>query len=89
MRKVWTPDQSQYERNPNGAIILDGVEVAHTVQCCHCNKHYVSVKGSGQIRGLCLRCGGKTCGDPGCNVCIPYERAMEQQEQAAKLGSLS
>ena len=37
-----------------GAIVLNGREIAETRQCCHCGQHYVSVKGSGKRRGFCF-----------------------------------
>ncbi len=68
---------AKLERKPSGAIMVDGVEVAHTMQCCHCGKHFISVKGSGIRRGFCLRCHKITCGDPGCDACIPAEMKLE------------
>lgn len=83
----WSPRQIkdlQFERSPSGYIIIEGQEVAHTIQCCHCNRHFVSVKGSGTIRGRCLRCNAITCGDPGCDVCIPWEKKLEAMEKVAR-----
>jgi hypothetical protein len=74
-------EDAQFEHKPNGYIIIDGVEAAHTLQCAHCGVHYVSVRGSGKIRGWCLNCNQATCGQPTCNVCVPYERKMELEEQ--------
>ena len=51
-------------RRPAGAILINGVEAAHTQQCVHCGLHWVYVPGSGKIRGYCTRCGALTCGAP-------------------------
>ena len=47
---------AKYELNPSGTILINNREVAHTKQCCHCQRHFVSVKGSGKIRGFCNGC---------------------------------
>ncbi len=60
-----------------GAVVLNGREVSDTKQCCHCGQHYVSVKGSGKIRGFCMRCMGPTCGAVSCDTCIPMEKQLE------------
>jgi hypothetical protein len=72
---------AKFEKKPSGAFIVDGVEVAHTMQCCHCGAHFVSIKGSGKIRGFCLKCMKVTCGRPECNICIPFEKKLEAIEQ--------
>ena len=71
----------KFERSPHGAFIVDGREVAHTLQCRHCGRHFVSVKGSGIKRGFCLRCVGVTCGAPGCDICVPFEKRLEYHEK--------
>lgn len=71
---------AQYERKPSGAIILDGIEVAHTVQCCHCGNHFVSIRGSKKIRGFCMLCMRRTCGAGKCDRCIPFEKKVEMVE---------
>jgi len=68
---------AQMESNPSGHIIIDGQEVAHTKQCCHCGIHFVSVKGSGKIRGYCTLCNKITCGAPACDPCVPYEAKLD------------
>ena len=70
----------QFERKPNGYIIIDGQEVAHTLQCCHCGIHFVSIRGSGKIRGKCFACNGITCGKQECDVCVPFEAKLEYEE---------
>ena len=63
-----------------GAILVDGVQVASTLQCCHCGGHFQVVKGSGRERGFCLKCGSVTCGSPECDYCIPAEARLEIME---------
>jgi hypothetical protein len=72
------------EVNPSGFIIVDGQEVAHTKQCCHCNNHFVSVKGSGKIRGRCMLCNAITCGAPACDTHVPFEKKLEVVEGTYK-----
>lgn len=67
---------TKFERKPSGAILLDGIEVAHTLQCCHCGCHYVSIKGSGIKRGFCLKCMKTTCGNHECDTCITSEQKL-------------
>lgn len=61
--------------------MVDGVEVAHTLQCPHCGGHFVSYAGSGQRRTFCLKCSGVTCGRLECDPCIPVERKLEAMEK--------
>lgn len=70
----------KFEKKPSGYFIIEGKEVGHTLQCCHCGKHFLSVKGSGKIRSFCTRCNKIACGDIPCRVCIPAERKLEYQE---------
>lgn len=76
---------AQHERKPNGTILMDGQEVANTMQCCHCGKHFVSVKGSGTLRGFCRCCMQITCGDSKCDSCIPFEQKIEEYEKGKRL----
>ena len=69
-----------FERAAHGALMLDGREVAHTLQCPHCGAHFVSVAGSGARRTFCLRCMAVTCGRPECDACVPLERKLEAME---------
>src|SRR5690242_5761214 len=66
-----------YEHKPSGYIIVDGQEIAHTKQCCHCGMHFVSRKGSGKIRGYCFSCSKITCGKPECNIHVALEKKLE------------
>lgn len=78
------PSEPQYERKASGYIIMDDgngpVETAATMQCVHCGNHFISVKGSGTVRGLCLKCYGVICG-PACSECIPFERKLDDYEK--------
>ena len=73
-----------HELKPSGFIIVDGQEVAHTKQCCHCGMHFVSVKGSGKIRGFCIGCNKTTCGSPACDTHVPNEAKLEYEEGTYK-----
>ena len=75
---------NQFENKPSGYILLDGQEVAHTKQCCHCGSHFVSIKGSGKIRGFCVGCNSITCGTPACDIHVPYEKKLEIVEGTYK-----
>lgn len=66
----------------DGAIIVDGTQVADTHQCCHCGGHFVFRKGSGTIRGFCTYCSKMTCGSAECHNCVPFEKKLEKIEKA-------
>jgi len=84
MAHIWIPgvddvqadlDQykdAQHERKPHGIIIVNGKEVATTLQCPHCGGHFVSRKGSGHRRTFCTRCMAVTCGQHECDACQPF-----------------
>lgn len=63
-----------------GGIVIDGRHVADTVQCVHCQKHWIPQRGSGRIRGWCIYCNGLICGALKCRVHIPYGTKMEYRE---------
>lgn len=79
------PD-AKFERQPSGHILVvdpdsnQQVEVAVTLQCCHCGGHFVSVRGSGVTRGFCLRCRTVTCGAQKCDQCYPFEQQLADVE---------
>jgi len=76
-------------RNPSGFILADDIEIAQTRQCGHCNTHHVCVKGSGKLRGFCMKCNSWLCGAPACIAeCRPFEQKMEAFEKG-KMGALS
>jgi hypothetical protein len=64
----------------DGYLIItgpDGTLERDTVQCAHCNKHYVVRPGSGKRRGWCTMCARATCGAQKCIPCIPFERQLD------------
>ena len=61
--------------------MIDGNIVGDTKQCVHCGGHFLSVRGSGKIRGWCLSCVGITCGGAECRQCIPFEKKLELYEK--------
>lgn len=64
----------------DGALIVDGAQIASTQMCCHCGGHFQMVKGSGKRRGFCMKCMKITCGAPECDPCIPLEARLEIME---------
>lgn len=64
-----------------GNVFTDGRETGETVQCVHCARHWIIVKGSGRVRGFCMNCGGITCGSKECNVCVPWQKKLELEEK--------
>jgi hypothetical protein len=68
-------------RKEHGGILVDGRQVASTLQCVHCNKHWVMRPGSGITRGWCLRCSGPLCGAKHCvETCVPFEALLDHAE---------
>ena len=57
------------------------MEEHDTFQCCHCNAHFMIVKGSGKIRGFCMKCMQVTCGKLECDICVPFEKKLEAIER--------
>lgn len=77
---------AKFERTgtAGGTIIVDGQEVASTLQCVHCGGHWVSMVGSGIKRGWCGNCAGPVCGEEQCmKHCVPMEKMIEQIERKA------
>ena len=68
--------QPEFVQRPSGHIIVDGQEVAHTLQCVHCGMHWVPIKGSGRLRGFCNKCSGVLCGN---DLCMRYHVPKEAQ----------
>jgi hypothetical protein len=64
-----------------GVIIVDGRQVASTKQCCHCGGHFVMEKGSGKLRGWCMKCHEITCGKIECCKCVPFEKKLDLMEK--------
>lgn len=75
------PGDPQFERKPSGFILMDDKEVASTLQCPHCQTHFISIKGSGQRRGFCTKCMRVTCGKVTCDVCYPFEKKLSDYEK--------
>ncbi len=65
----------------DGVLLLNGQQVGSTKQCCHCGKHFMMIKGSGKLRGFCLKCRKITCGCVECCTCVPYEKQIENLEK--------
>ncbi len=65
----------------DGVILIDGQQVGSTQQCCHCGKHFMMIKGSGRLRGHCMKCNKITCGEIKCCACVPYEKQIENIER--------
>lgn len=63
------------EIGPYGEITVRPIH-----SCCHCQKTWEEVKGSGRLRGYCSRCHGYVCGHPDCMVCINWEAKLENVE---------
>lgn len=69
-----------------GAIVVDGQQVAETLQCCHCGQHWERRPGSGTLRGYCMKCNSVLCGQPACmKNCKPFEKWLEEVEKADKV----
>lgn len=81
----WYKQDAGYTRKPHGSILIDGEEVANTMQCCHCDAHYILRRGSGVKRGWCRNCGQVTCGRPQCDPCVPFMRRLEEIERKGTL----
>ncbi len=56
-----------------------------TLQCVHCNAHWIVRPGSGIKRGWCLRCMGPHCGQAACWSCEPFEKKLERWEMRERL----
>lgn len=76
----------KHEMKAHGAWMVDGIEVASTLQCPHCDAHFVSLRDSRVERLWCSHCSAVTCGKPECNVCIPYMRKLEILEKSTLTG---
>jgi hypothetical protein len=64
-------------RKPAGYIridVPDGKPIEHdTLQCVHCEAHWVVQPGSGRRRGWCTKCNGPVCGQHNCWSCLPAD----------------
>ena len=73
-------------RRPAGQVLVTGppeLEMeGETLQCVHCQMHWVVEVGSGKLRGFCRNCMGPTCGKQLCmEHCIPAEKMIEEMER--------
>ena len=66
----------------HGAVVADGVQVASTHQCGHCNRHFVLVAGEA---GFCRNCMQTTCGQKCCDDCMPFEKKLDLYEKGKLL----
>jgi hypothetical protein len=73
--------EAESVRKPSGHIIVAGQEVCDTLKCCHCGHVWIPIKGSGRIRGWCMKCSGPTCGSHECNACYPFEKKLNDYEK--------
>lgn len=68
-------------RKPHGHFERTGpygeLESGDTLSCCHCRAHWEVRVGSGKTRGWCMACNAYTCGRPLCDICVPYERQLD------------
>ena len=73
--------QPEFVQKPSGYIVVDGQEVAHTLQCRHCGTHWIPMKGSGRVRGFCTKCNGVLCGADHCmRYHVPQEAMLDFQD---------
>jgi hypothetical protein len=73
--------RAEHVRREAGACLVDGQQVGSTLMCCHCGRHWTPIRGSGRIRGFCLKCMDVTCGSPECLECVPYQKRLELMER--------
>ena len=80
-------DRATYDdRHYSGTILLDGQEVAQTLMCCHCNRHFLNVRIPGKQRGWCMNCNGPVCPNPVCDNCVPFAQWLENVEKGLPPG---
>lgn len=72
---------TKYERKAKGYFVVDGVEMAATLQCCHCGGHFISIRGSKKVRGYCMSCCSITCGKKECDPCVPFQKKIDLFEK--------
>ena len=79
-------DAANPGRRRHGIILIDGKEVAATLQCSHCGCHFVHRKHRGDW--ICLKCAGVVCGKAECvRNCVPFEKKLDEYE-SGKIGVL-
>jgi len=84
-RGLILPSDPKPERKASGHIIMtDGngaMQTADTLRCVHGGEHFISIKGSGHVRGFCTRCMGVTCGSAEHNICYDWRRKIDDFEK--------
>jgi len=80
------PDRLTVPSSQRSGILIsmpidnDRVQQQDTVSCCHCGRVWLWVKGSGRVRGWCMRCNGVTCGNQACDECVPMLQMIQNLE---------
>ncbi len=64
-------------RKPHGVIMQGGREVADTLQCPHCAKHF-AVDTDLHKKPYCANCNDFTCGKKKCMKCFHFRKRHEQ-----------
>lgn len=76
-------DATSARHRKHGSIFIDGKNVADTIQCVHCNKHFTHRKSRGDY--VCLNCMGPVCGQWACvHECTPFEQKLDQYERGER-----
>jgi hypothetical protein len=68
-------------RRAAGVAVVNGQEMADTLQCPHCAKHFWLVKGSKKKRHFCMGCMAPTCNEAACRTCVPWQKKLEFAER--------
>ena len=73
-------------RKPAGHVLIDGQQVADTIQCVHCGMHWVMLRGvEATLPRYCSKCDGLVCPNkPECTECVPAEKRLELREAMVK-----
>lgn len=68
-----------------GNMLIEGEVQCSTLQCVHCNRQWVPIRGSGTTRGWCTNCSGPVCGAKPCvEHCAPWEKQLDIIERKAR-----
>lgn len=78
------------QRKEMGQVIItdldSGKKTEHaTLTCCHCNRVWIPVRGSGTVRGFCVKCMGPTCGAKKCDQHFNFEKKLDMYEKGLLL----
>ena len=89
-RSIHQYDRATHDaRRYSGTILLDGREVCQTLQCVHCQAHFLNVKIPGKVRGWCMNCNGPVCPKQSCDACVPFEQWLTNVEKGLPPGHRS